>query len=123
MKVVDSSGWLEYFADGPLADAYAEHLADPDEILTPTVVLYEVYRWVRRQRTDELALLAAAHLHRTRLVELDSRTALAAADLGIAHGLAMADAIVYATGHLNGAEVVTSDRDFEGLAGVCYLSR
>ncbi len=68
MKLVDSSGWLEFFSDGPLAGAYAEHLADLSQVVTPTVVLYEVYRKIKRERTEEEALIAAAQIPRTRLI-------------------------------------------------------
>jgi toxin FitB len=44
MVVVDSSGWIEFFSDGPKADAYARHLKEPEKVATPAVVLYEVSR-------------------------------------------------------------------------------
>lgn len=123
MILVDSSGWLEYLADGPCADRYGEALADRSAVLTPTVVLYEVYKWVRRHRSEEAALRVAAQVCKTRLCDLDPTTALTAADLALDHGLAMADAIVYASGRLNDAEVLTSDADFQGLPGVRYLPK
>lgn len=123
MILVDSSGWLEFLTDGPLADEYAAALDDPDEVLTPTIVLYEVYKWVRRERGEELALRVAAQLTRTRVVELDQTTALAAADVSLAHGLAMADALVYASARAHDAVLMTSDADFEGLDGVRYYGK
>ncbi len=123
MTLVDSSGWLEFLVDGPLAQEYAEALLEPTEVLTPTVVLYEVYKWVRRERREETALLAAAQMSKTRVAALDRTIALTAADLALEHGLAMADAIVYATGRVRGVAVMTSDRDFEGLPGVSYLPK
>jgi predicted nucleic acid-binding protein len=121
--VVDSSGWLEFLTDGPHADAYAEALADPARVLTPAIVLYEVYRWVRRVRGEEMALQVAAQLTRTAITAVDQTTALTAADLSLAHRLAMADALVYATGRIHDAVVMTSDADFEGLDGVRYLAK
>ena len=76
MKVVDSSGWLEFLADGPLADRYAPHLEMLEDLITPTVVLYEVYRWVKRERTEEEALIAAAQIEKTTLAPLTSTIAL-----------------------------------------------
>ena len=122
MKLVDSSGWLELFTDGPLAREYETHLAEPDG-LSSTIVLFEVYKWVRRQRSEEEALICAATIARTNVVAPGSALALAAADLGLEHGLAMADSLIYATARVHGAELVTSDRDFEGLPGVTYLAR
>lgn len=123
MRLVDSSGWLEFFAEGPLAAAYAQHLQDLDQVLSSTVVLFEVYKWVKRERSEEEALVAAAQIGKTRVLAVTPTIALTAADLGLEHGLAMADSLVYATARLNDAELVTSDRDFEGLAKVTYLTR
>lgn len=123
MKLVDSSGWIEFLTDGALAGEYAEHLADPAEVLTPAVVLFEVYKWVKRERGEEEALVVAAQLQKTRVEPLTSTIALTAADISLEHGLAMADSIVYATAAISGAELVTSDRDFATLAGVTYLEK
>ncbi len=123
MKLVDSSGWLEFFIGGPLAGAYADHLTDLSQIITPTIVLYEVYRKIKRERSEEDALIAAAQIHRTRLIPLDEMIALTAADIGIEHGLAMADAIVFATARTQKAELITSDADFKLLPGVTYLRK
>lgn len=121
MILVDSSGWLQYLMAGPRADEYAQALENPASVLTPAIVLYEVYKWVRRERGEEMALRVAAQLTRTQIVSVDQTIALTAADCSLAHGLAMADALVYATGRLHGAVVMTSDGDFEGLDGVRYL--
>jgi len=123
VKLVDSSGWLEFFTDGPLAQAYASHLRNPQEVVTPTVVLYEVYKVIKRQRTEEEALAAAAQVGKTRVVALDDQVALTAADLSLAHHLAMADAIVYATALMQGATLLTSDSDLASLPGVTYLRK
>lgn len=123
MKLVDSSGWVEFLTAGPLADEYAGHLGDLGEVLTPSVVLYEVYKWVKRERGEEEALLVAAQLQKTELAPLTSTIALTAADMSLEHGLAMADAIVFATAAVHEAELITSDRDFASLAGVTYLEK
>lgn len=123
MKVVDSSGWLEFLADGPLADQYAPHLEAAGDLVTPTIVLYEVYRWVKRERTEEEALIAAAQIEKTEIVPLTTSIALTAADIGLEYGLALADSVVYATALSQDAELITSDRDFEALPGVQYLAK
>lgn len=123
MKVVDSSGWLEFFTAGPLIDDYAEHLADLDELITPVVVVYEVYKRVKRERGEEQAMRVVAQLQKTRVEPLTVPLALSAADVSLEIGLAMADAQVYATAVAHGAELVTSDSDFEGVDGVTYLSK
>ncbi len=123
MKLVDSSGWIEYFTDGPLAARFGQLLVDEASVLTPTIVLYEVYKLVRRERSEEAALAAVAVMQRTNVVPLTEAVALTAADLSLAHGLAMADAVVYATGRLHDAEVVTADEDFRGLPGVAIFGK
>lgn len=123
MKVVDSSGWIEYVADGPLAGAFAPHLRELGRLITPTIVLYEVYRWLRRHHGIELAAEAAAAIERTLVVPLDGSLALYAADLALEHRLALADSVVYATARLNEASLVTSDAHFKGLAGVDYVRK
>jgi toxin FitB len=121
---VDSSGWIEYFSDGPLAPAYEKYLLSPPEaIATPTIVLFEVYRLIKRERGEEEAMLAAGQIAQTRLVPLDESLALYAADLALEHRLALADSIVYATSRVHDAELITSDADFERLPGVRYLKK
>ena len=123
MKLVDSSGWLEFFTDGPLAGAYIPHLKNLRDIVTPTVVLYEVYKVIKRQRSEEEALAAVAQMGKTQLVSLTDTIALTAADMSLANNLAMADAIVYATALTEGAELITSDADLASLPGVAYLRK
>jgi predicted nucleic acid-binding protein len=121
--LVDSSGWVEYFTDGPLAEDFAAHLESLAEVVTPTIVIFEVYRVIRRQRSEEVAIAAVAQMQKTLVVELDQFLALTAADVSLEHGLAMADAIVYATARVEGVDVVTIDSDFEGLPGATVYSR
>ncbi len=123
MNLVDSSGWLEFLTDGPLATEYEEHLVAPEEVLSSSVVVFEVYKWVKRERSEEEALVSVAQIEKTRVVPLTPTIALTAADLGLEHGLAMADSIVYATARLNNADLITSDRDFALLPGVIYLEK
>ncbi len=123
MIVLDSSGWLEFFGEGPFADEYAARLKQPQQILTPTIALYEVYKWIKRERSEEEALAAVATMQKTRVVPLSDEVALAAADLSLANRLAMADAIMLATARANNAELLTSDSDFTGIAGVTVFAK
>ena len=123
MMVVDSSGWLEFLTDGPLADEYARRLRQPAAVITPTIVMYEVYKHSKRLRGEGGALDAVAAMQKTRVVPLNDELALVAADLSLEHKLPMADAIVLATARLYEAEVVTSDADFEGVADVTYIPK
>ena len=123
MTLVDSSGWIEYFTNGPLADEFAPYLEDLPEVVTPTIVIFEVYRVIRRQRSEEEAIEAVAQMQKTTVVDLDQFIALTAADVSVAHGLAMADAIVFATARVQNVQLVTADSDFEGLSGVRVFTR
>jgi len=122
MRVIDSSAWIEFFTDGPNAEAYAPHI-EASDVVTPSIVVYEVYRILRREAPEEQALRAVAHLQTTIVAELDVALALEAAEVGLEHGLAMADAIVYATARSHEAELLTSDADLAHLPGVTYFPK
>jgi predicted nucleic acid-binding protein len=121
--VLDSSGWLEFFGDGPYADQFAARLRHPANVMTPTIAIYEVYKWIKRERSEDDAMYAAATMRKTRVVDLSDEIALTAADLSLAHKLPMADAIILATARTHGAELVTTDGDFDGMEGVTYFSK
>ena len=123
MIVIDSSGWLEVFADGPYADEFAKRLRNPASVLTPTIAIYEVYKWIKRERSEEDAIHAAATMRKTQLVDLSDEIALTAADLSLAHKLPMADAIILATARSHSAEIITTDSDFTGIDGVTVYSK
>jgi len=123
VTLVDSSGWIEYFTNGPLADEFAPYLENLPEVVTPAIVIFEVFRVIRRQRSEEEAIGAVAQMQKTSVVDLDQFIALAAADVSIDHGLAMADAIVFATAQVQDIQLVTADSDFEGLSGARVFTR
>ncbi len=123
MIVVDSSGWLQFLTDGPLANEYARRLRQQATVITPTIVIYEVYKHSKRLRGEEGALDAVAAMQKTQVVPLNEELALVAADLSLETKLPMADAIILATARLFDAEVITSDADFDGLAGVTYIPK
>ena len=121
MNLVDSSGWLEYFADGPNAPVFAKPLQNPADVLVPTICLYEVYKVVLRQRGPSAALQAVALMRQGRIVELGERIALLAAELGLKHKLPMADSVILATARVHDAHVWTQDADFAGIENVTLV--
>lgn len=121
MNIVDSSGWLEYFADGPNADCFAEPLGNVPELLVPTIILYEVFKVICRQRGEDPALQATALMQQGRIIELSSSITLLAAKLSLDAKIPMADSIILATAQTNDATIWTQDNDFEGLPGVMYF--
>lgn len=123
MKLVDSSGWIEFASNGPLADRYQSHLKNLSQVLTPSIVVYEVYKRLKRDASEAAADAIVAAMGKTRVVPLDDRLALQAAEFSLSLGLPMTDAIVYATAQAHHATVITSDADFKDLAQVVYLKK
>jgi toxin FitB len=123
MYVIDSLGWIEFFVDGPNSADYRQYLSDFSKIITPAIVLYEVYKIVKRERNEEEALRAAALIQQTSIIPLDGGLALSAADVSLKFTLPMADSIVYTTAIENGCILVTSDEHFKGLEKVKYLPK
>lgn len=120
MNVVDSSGWLEYLADGQGAGFFARAIEDTEALIVPTISLYEVFKRVLQQRDESAALRAVALMQQGAVVELTVSLALSAAALGAQHKLPLADSIMYATARSNAATLWTQDADFEGLPHVRY---
>ena len=123
MNVVDSSGWLEYFADGPNASIFAKPIEATRSLVVPTLSLFEVFKRVTQQRSEDDALRAIAVMEQGKVVDLDRATALEAARLSMQHGIAMADSVMLATAHRHRATLWTQDSDFEGLQGARYYAK
>jgi predicted nucleic acid-binding protein len=123
MNVVDSSAWLEYFADGSNADTFARAVEATDELIVPTICLYEVFKSVLRQRDESAALSAIAAMRQGRVVDLTERIALLAADLSLRTKLPMADSVILATARMHDAHIWTQDADFDGLEGVTFIAK
>ncbi len=123
MNVVDSSGWLEYFAAGPNADFFAAAIEATDELVMPTVSLYEVFKSVLHQRGEGDALQAVALMQQGTVVELSAPLSLEAARTSVTLGLPMADSIILATARSSEAVLWTQDADFEGIEGVRYTAK
>jgi predicted nucleic acid-binding protein len=122
-NVVDSSAWLEYFAGGSGADAFAAAIEAVDRLVVPSVCLLEVFKGVLRQRGESDALQAVALMQQGSVVDLDSPLALAAAKIGVERKLPLADSLVYATAQLTGAILWTQDADFDGLPDVQFFAK
>jgi predicted nucleic acid-binding protein len=120
MNVVDSSGWLEYFADEPNADFFAKPILDVGGLIVPTITILEVFKRTLQQRDEEAALKAVGHMEQGKVVGLDQELAISAAILGTKMRLPLADSIILATARRYGATLWTMDKDFEGIDGVQY---
>ena len=123
MNVVDSSGWLEYFADGPTADFFAPAIERTVDLIIPSLSLYEVFKRVLQQTGEGEALQAIAVMRQGHVVDLDAPLALDAAKVSVELGLPMADSIMLATARRYGATLWTQDADFEHIDGVRYIRK
>lgn len=122
MKVVDSSGWLEYFGIGPNAAFFAELLLQVDELIVPAISVFEVFKRVLQQRDETSALQAAALMQQGRAVPPDPSLVMAAARLSCELKLPMADSIMLATARQFNAVLWTQDADFQNLPGVRFVA-
>ena len=123
MNIVDSSGWLEYFADGPNASFFSRPLERTADLVVPTITIYEVFKVVLRQCNESDALQSVALMQQGSVVDLTSNIAILAAKMSIDHRLPMADSIILATAQVFKATIWTQDSDFNGIDGVQYIAK
>ena len=123
MNIVDSSGWLEYFADGPNAEKFASPIQSTRELVVPTLSIYEVFKRVLQQRGDTVALRAVALMQQGQVVDLTTAIALNAAKLSVESRLPMADSVMLATAREYRATLWTQDADFEDMEGIKYFPK
>ncbi|MBS3820009.1 type II toxin-antitoxin system VapC family toxin [bacterium] len=123
MNIVDSSGWLAYFADEPSAEHFLTPLKNPDSLVVPTVTMYEVFKVVLRESGENEALQAVAAMQKGKGVDLTPSRAMEASRLSVAHNLPMADSIILATAKEFGATIWTQDSDFKNMKRVKYFPK
>ena len=122
-SVVDSSGWIELFTDGPQAERFLAVLQAEEALVIPAINILEVFKWILREHSEAQAIQAVAVMQRGLVVDLDTQLAIAAAQLSHALRLPMADSIILATARCNQARLYTMDADFQGLADVELISK
>jgi predicted nucleic acid-binding protein len=123
MNIVDSSGWLAYFADEPNAKHFLTPLNDTASLVVPTVTIYEVFKVVLRESSENEALQAAVAMRKGTVVDLTTSLAIAASKLSLAHNLPMADSIILATAKQFDATIWTQDSDFKNIGDVKYFPK
>lgn len=123
MNIVDSSGWLSYFASDKNSRSFADPIGKLEELLVPSITLTEVFKNILRQGREEAALRAIAHMEQGKVVPLNEELAVDAAYFGVEYKLPLADSIIYATAHRYEAVVWTQDADFKDLANVRYYPK
>jgi len=123
MNIVDSSGWLAYFADEPHAERFEKLVTDPDSLITPTIILYEVFKVVLRESGENEALQTIAAMKKGKVADLTVPIALAASKLSLEYELPMADSIILATAKQFDAVIWTLDSHFKNIKGVKYFPK
>ncbi len=123
MNVVDSSAWLEFFADGPNAEYFTPVILETRDLVVPTITLYEVFKRILQQRSEEHATSAVEMMSLGQVVDLDARLAVFAAKFSHENQLPMADSIVLATARAFNAEGWTQDAHFDGYDRVHYRAK
>ena len=120
MNAVDSSAWLEYFADGPTASFFAPAIENVEDLLVPAICIYEVFKRVLQQRGEDDAVQAVSLMQQGTVVDVDAVIAESAARISAAERLPMADSMILAIARARGAVLWTQDAHFDGMAGVKY---
>jgi len=123
LNLVDSSGWLEYFADGKNAEHFAPVINDTERLIVSTINLYEVYKKVISERDEDDAIQAIAMMAQAKVFEITASIAMQAAKTSYLLKLPMADCLIYITARQQNAIVWTQDADFKDLEGVQYFKK
>ncbi|MCK5521932.1 MAG: type II toxin-antitoxin system VapC family toxin [Thiomargarita sp.] len=121
--MIDTCGWIEWLTNGVLVDKFTPYFKQPSNIIVPTVLQYELYKWVCREKNEMEAQSIITISKQSKVIPLDTSLALLAAKLASQYKLSVADALIYATAQRNEAELITSDNHFFNLPGVCYFSK
>lgn len=123
MNIVDSSGWLAYFADESNAKHFLTPLSDSALLVVPTLTIYEVFKVILRETSENEALQADVAMQKGTVVDLTTPLALAASRLSLEHNLPMADSIILATAQEFNAILWTQDSDFKNMSNVKYFPK
>ena len=123
MNIVDSSGWLEYFAEGSNAEFFAPAIEDTKNLLVPVICIYEVFKKLLQQSGDNEAQIHVSDMKQGKIIEIDESLALSAAKLSAELKLPMADSLILATARTNNAILWTQDEHFKNLDSVKYIEK
>jgi predicted nucleic acid-binding protein len=123
MNLVDSSGWLEFFANETNADFFTPAIEDPPQLIVPCLSIYEVFKRVLQQRDEDQALQAIAVMQQGLVIDLTATLSLKAAKISITHKLPLADSIMLATAQAYDAIFWTQDGDFKDIEDVRYVTK
>lgn len=118
---MDSSGWLEYFADGANAGIFAKPINDLENLIVSVINIYEVYKKIMKERNEQLARQLTSVMMQTKVVDIDKSISIEAARLSSSKNIPMADSLIYITAKNHNALLWTQDYDLKGLEGVKFI--
>jgi predicted nucleic acid-binding protein len=123
VNIVDSCGWLEYFSDSSNASFFASSIEDIEQLIVPSISLYEVFKRILQQRNENDAIRAIAMMRQGKVIDLDTSLSMESARLSLQYNIPMADSIILATAYAHSATIWTQDCDFEGIPNVRYIKK
>jgi len=123
MNLVDSSGWLEYFADDKNAKHFAPAIENTKELIVSTINIYEIYKKILVTKDENFAMEAIALMYQGEVIDVTSEISIEAARLSAKENIPMADSLIYITGRKNNAIIWTQDYDFKNLDGVKFIKK
>ena len=123
MNIVDTSGWLEFFAGTTSSKNFEKAIQDTNNLLVPTICTYEVFKKILIEVGEDEAIKAVGHMRIGKIIELDFELSVLAAKISKEKKLPMADSIIYACCQKYKATLFTQDNDFENLPNVKYYKK
>lgn len=123
MNIVDSSGWLEFFTDGPNAENFLPPIQDPSNLIVPIITIYEVFKVILRESSEYNALQAVTAMEKGQIEHMTKSITLKAARISLEHSLPMADSLILATAREHNCTIWTQDSDFQKFPGVIFFSK
>lgn len=123
MNIVDSSGWLSYFADDPFAKHFQTPLQDIQALIVPSIIIFEVTKVVLRESGSNEAVQVIAAMQKGRVIDLTAKLAVDASQISIQYKLPMADSIILTTARYCDATIWTQDSHFANIDGVHYFPK
>lgn len=123
MNIVDSSGWLEFFAGGPNAEHFSLPLSDASTLIVQSISIYEVFKVILRESEENEALQAVAAMQKGKVVDLDTNIAINASKISLQHALPMADSIILSTAKSYNCILWTQDSDFKDIPNVKFFPK
>jgi predicted nucleic acid-binding protein len=123
MNLVDSSGWLEYLADGKNAKFFAPVIENTDELVVSVINIYEIYKKVLLEKDENTAIQVVGLMQQAKVIDVTPSIAIQAAKFSYEFKIPMADSIIYTTARINDSIVWTQDIDLKNLDGVRYIKK